>query len=164
MGGRRPVAMRDLCASVTALGHTDVSTYLQSGNVLFTAAGRSEAAVARALERALARDLGLEVSVVLRSGSDLRAIIAGAPAMMETATLHVTFLRGVPEPGRGDDIDPKPFLPDTFRIDGREVYVSCSNGYGRTKLNNAFFERRLGETATTRNWRTVSALAERSVR
>lgn len=42
------------------------------------------------------------------------------------------------------------------------VYLSLPHGYGRTKLNNAFFERKLGVAATTRNWRTVRALAEMS--
>ena len=42
------------------------------------------------------------------------------------------------------------------------VYLKLPHGYGRTKLNNAFFERKLGVAATTRNWRTVLALAELS--
>jgi uncharacterized protein (DUF1697 family) len=40
------------------------------------------------------------------------------------------------------------------------VYLRLPYGYGRTKLNNAWFERKLGTAATTRNWRTVLALAE----
>ena len=50
-------------------------------------------------------------------------------------------------------------LPDEFRISGRLVYLHCPNGYGRTKLTNAFFERKLGVVATTRNLRTVTTLA-----
>jgi uncharacterized protein (DUF1697 family) len=50
--------------------------------------------------------------------------------------------------------------PDEFRLLGRQVYLYCPNGYGRTKLNNAFFERKLAVAATTRNWRTVTNLAE----
>ena len=41
---------------------------------------------------------------------------------------------------------------------GRVIYLYCPNGYGRTKLNNTFFEKALGVPATTRNWRTVLAL------
>ena len=40
------------------------------------------------------------------------------------------------------------------------VYLKLPHGYGRTRLNNAWFERKLGTAATTRNWRTVRALAE----
>ncbi len=56
-------------------------------------------------------------------------------------------------------LDTEAFLPDEFRVAGREVFVHCPHGYGRTKLNNAFFERALGGAATTRTWKTVTTLA-----
>jgi uncharacterized protein (DUF1697 family) len=58
------------------------------------------------------------------------------------------------------DLDPELAAPDELRVVGREVYLHCPNGYGRSKLTNAFFERRLGVAATTRNWKTVTKLAE----
>ena len=59
-------------------------------------------------------------------------------------------------------MDGASFLPDEFRLLGREVYLHCPNGYGKTKINNAFFERTLGVSATTRNWKTVTTLATMS--
>ena len=50
--------------------------------------------------------------------------------------------------------------PTIFRVIGREVYLHCPNGYGNTKINNAFFEKRLKAIATTRNWNTVAKLLE----
>jgi uncharacterized protein (DUF1697 family) len=47
---------------------------------------------------------------------------------------------------------------DSFELIGREAYVHCPDGYGNTKLNNAFFESKLKVSATTRNWRTVNEL------
>ena len=52
------------------------------------------------------------------------------------------------------------FEPDEFEVVGREVYLHCPEGYGRSKLSNAYFERKLGVAGTTRNWRTVTTLAE----
>jgi uncharacterized protein (DUF1697 family) len=49
---------------------------------------------------------------------------------------------------------------EDFAVAGREVYLYLPDGYGRTKLTNDLFERKLGVTATTRNWRTVNALAD----
>jgi uncharacterized protein (DUF1697 family) len=49
---------------------------------------------------------------------------------------------------------------DEFLVYDREIYLFCPNGYGRTKLSNSFFERKLGVAATTRNWKTVNALYE----
>ena len=51
------------------------------------------------------------------------------------------------------------YRPDTFRWEGSHVYLDIPGGYGETKLTNALFERKLGVTATTRNWRTVTTLA-----
>jgi uncharacterized protein (DUF1697 family) len=45
-------------------------------------------------------------------------------------------------------------------LDEPVVYLRLPLGYGRTKLTNAWFERKLGTAATTRNWRTVRALVE----
>jgi len=53
-------------------------------------------------------------------------------------------------------------LPDQFRVKGREIYLYCPNGYGRTKLSNVAFEKLLSLEATTRNWKTVNTLAEMS--
>lgn len=72
--------------------------------------------------------------------------------------LHLTFLAQLPEPERVRAIPVRAYLPDELRVHGREVYLYCPNGYGRSKLSNAFFEARLGVLATTRNWNTVSKL------
>ncbi len=71
----------------------------------------------------------------------------------------MTFLGSTPASSRASGLDTRGFLPDEFAVRGREVYVHCPDGYGRTKLNNAFFERALGVTATTRTLRTVTTLA-----
>jgi uncharacterized protein (DUF1697 family) len=57
-------------------------------------------------------------------------------------------------------IDAERFAPDEFRVVRGEVYLRCPNGYGRSKLSNALFEKRLGVAATTRNWKTVTKLAD----
>jgi uncharacterized protein (DUF1697 family) len=59
-------------------------------------------------------------------------------------------------------LDPVAGAPDEFIVIGREVYVWCASGYGRTVLSTEYFERRLGVGATTRNWRTVTTLAAMS--
>ena len=75
-------------------------------------------------------------------------------------SLHVTFLDKKPKQAFVKALDPASSPPDELRVVGREVYLLCPKGYGRSKLSNAFFEKRLGVVATTRNWRTVRTLAE----
>jgi len=47
-----------------------------------------------------------------------------------------------------------------FAVRGREIYLQCPNGYGRTKLTNGYFDSKLATTSTVRNWRTVVKLLE----
>jgi uncharacterized protein (DUF1697 family) len=78
--------------------------------------------------------------------------------------LYVTFLAEAPAAVRVAGLDGNAFAPDQFRVDGREVFVSCPTGYGTTKINNGWFERKLGVLATTRNWRTVGQLVDLATR
>ena len=164
--GGRTVAMEAVRALFVAAGHEQVATYIQSGNVIFTNPSRAVAAISADIEARMTRDLGLEVSVLLRSAKDLSRVVAGNPFLprADPTKLHVTFLDRAPETAAVAGIDQSPFAPDGFVHRGREVYVHCPTGYGRTKLNNNFFERRLGVEATTRNWNTVTEVAQRAGR
>jgi len=71
----------------------------------------------------------------------------------------VTFLASAPATAALHSVADIDCSPDEFTVVGRDVFVHCPNGYGNTKLNNTFLEKRLGVAATTRNWRTVETLA-----
>jgi uncharacterized protein (DUF1697 family) len=158
--GGRVVPSARLRSAFEKLGYDDVETYIQSGNVVFRSGG-SAASLTAAIERGLAQDFGHPIEVVLRTGAQLRRILNGNPLDdRAAASLHVTFLKKRPSASRVTAIDPDAQLPDEFRVAGTEVFVFCPGGYGRTKLNNAFFERKLGVPATTRNLRTVGVLAD----
>jgi uncharacterized protein (DUF1697 family) len=162
LGARNKVAMADLRALFSGLGAEDVTTYVQSGNVVFKS---PEAAgpLVEVIEKSIRRDLGLSVSVMLRTRSQMAKVLAGNPfggQKGDATKLHVTFLAAKPAGARVRKLDPKLSAPDEFRVVGGEIYLLCPNGYGRSQFSNAYFEKELGVTATTRNWRTVTRLAE----
>jgi uncharacterized protein (DUF1697 family) len=157
VGGARKVPMVDLRALFETLGHTDVRTYIQSGNVVFAAKAGAPARVRAAIEDALEHAFGFEVTVLLRTPAELARLVKRNPY---GADAYVTFLDGTPAPARVAAIDADAFAPDVFTVAGDEVFVRCPNGYGRTKINNSFFERKLATKATTRNWKTVTTLLE----
>jgi uncharacterized protein (DUF1697 family) len=160
LGARNRVAMKDLRALVEGLGGEDVRTYLQSGNVVFGASDLP-ADPAKALEASIRKSLGLDVTVLARTKAELDQIVRRNPFDgADPASLHVTFLADTPAKSGVTDLGEKTFEPDAFDVAVREVYLHCPDGYGRSKLSNAFFEKRLGVRATTRNWKTVTALAE----
>lgn len=162
VGGRTRVAMDDLRRLFADLGHGDVTTYIQSGNVLFDADGPADGAaapVAAAIEEGIAAELGLSVTVVLRSATELDAVVDANPfagRVPDPSKLHVTFLAAEP----AGTVEAPPGVADELALVGREVYLHCPGGYGRTKLDNGFFERRLGVPATTRTWTTVRKLRD----
>ena len=154
--GGRTLPMAGLRDTFEQLGHTNVRTYIQSGNVVFDAKGPA-AQVRRALERTIDKTFGLDVTVLLRAPAELAKVVAQNPYGPDA---YVTILDGVPDRKRVAALDHAQFVPDEFRVVGQEVFLHCPNGYGRTKINNTFFEKKLGTRATTRNWRTVETLLE----
>jgi uncharacterized protein (DUF1697 family) len=167
VGGQKRVGMADLVQLCQSLGFTNVRTYLQSGNVLFGSPDGDPGRLSAMVGEKMSRELGFPVKVILRTSKEFRRIIASNPLAQEgreADKLHVTFLSDFsPEVVResmmkGND------GPDRYVIAGREVYLYCPDGYGRTKFSNTFFEKKLGVAATTRNWKTVNALAEMAER
>ncbi|HEY5024028.1 MAG TPA: DUF1697 domain-containing protein [Acidimicrobiales bacterium] len=162
VGGHAKVSMADLRTTFAEMGFGAARTYIQSGNVLF-ATSTAAAKLRAMLEEGLEARFGLGIKVVLRTGPQLAEVVARNPLATggrDPSKLHVTFLASKPATSAPSGLDPRAFLPDEFRVSGREVYVHCPEGYGRTKLNNAFFERSLDVVATTRTLRTVTTLAD----
>ncbi|MGD0882913.1 MAG: DUF1697 domain-containing protein [Acidimicrobiales bacterium] len=164
VGGRNRLPMADLRALVAGLGLSDVATHLQSGNVLCTGTGTAHG-VATLVADALRDDLGLDVPVVGRTASAWGTMIGANPLVPleeDARKLHVTFLAGEPDRRRVSDLmaEVEPFAPDRLVVVGADVFLHCPVSYADTPLQNAFLERRLGQVATTRNWRTVLALAD----
>jgi uncharacterized protein (DUF1697 family) len=162
LGSQKRVAMADLRAVFEGLGAKDVATYVQSGNLVFKSADGAQK-LTRAIERRIRRDLGLGVTVLVLTRPQLTKVLGGNPfakARIEPAKLHVTFLAEKPARTKVGKLDPEHGKPDEFRVVGQQIYLHCPNGYGKSKLTNAYFETGLGIAATTRNWKTVTKLGE----
>jgi len=153
-------ALRGLCAEI---GLRNVRTYVQSGNLVFEADGTPER-WAETLERALVGKARLPVTVLVRTGAEMASVVTRNPFLREKsvdpARLYVTFLKDAPAKSTLAALKAIEAGPDRLSHTGREVYLHCPTGYGRTKLSNNALEKMLGIAATTRNWRTVTTLAE----
>jgi uncharacterized protein (DUF1697 family) len=162
LGARNRIAMSDLRELLGALGFGDVATYVQSGNALFSAERGDPAKLARTIERRIARDLGLEVPVVIRTRDELAAVVDANPfpdATKHPKKLNVSFLSGKPDLGWLSAIDPRQYAPEKFHVGDRVIYLWYPNGFQGAKLGDAFWRRAaLGVDATIRNWNTVTKL------
>jgi len=159
--GKRRVRMPDLVEMFVAAGCTDVRTYVQSGNVVFSHPSRSEKSLRADLEARLVDGCGFEVRVVLRTRAEMSSIVERNPYPRREATkVHVSFLVDAPAVAAADAIDRPAFEPEAFTVDGREIYLDLPDGMGRSVLAPVLGRSLLRSPATTRNWRTVEALLE----
>jgi uncharacterized protein (DUF1697 family) len=174
VGGRNKVPMADLREVVTSLGHTGVTTYIQSGNVLFTTGSASTGELAAALESAITDRFGIRASVVVLSRDDLARILQDNPHPDEPnpKLVHVVFLNGQPPAGLLDRIAAAQSAaaakgsPDTVTAIGPALFLHTPDGFGNSELAQSLFriisppakEKRAGLAATARNWATATKL------
>ncbi len=161
VGGKRQVPMIDLARVFAGAGFGRVETYIQSGNVVFTAGPETPVPSSEVLEVLIEENFGFPVPVVLRTKEQLKRSIFQNPYLEGDAdleTLHVLFLSDLPRESFVRALDDRRSPPDTFAVIGQEVYLRLPNGVARTKLTNAYFDATLETVGTMRNWRTVTRL------
>ncbi len=162
VSGQKKVPMNELKSLYEELGFKAVLTYIQSGNVIFNINNDNEDDIAENIEKAIVGRFGFQVPVLIRNEEEMKSIINSNPFMKEKeideTKLYVTFLENIPSKDNIEKTESYHYEPDRFYVSGKEVYVYCPGGYGRTKLNNNFFENKLKVKATTRNWRSVNEL------
>jgi uncharacterized protein (DUF1697 family) len=158
------IEMERLRTTFETLGFSGIRTYVQSGNVVFQTKQGSLAPLAKEITEQIRRDFGFDVPVLLRTLKEMENVVGCNPFLkdkaIDQAKLHVTFLADAPAVAIVSGLEPLASKSERFRVVGREVYLYCPDGYGRTKLSNNAIERKLSLVATTRNWRTVNALLE----
>ena len=152
--------LRELCAK---LGAKNPRTYVQSGNLVFEAVGSASEWTAK-LEKKLAGESRLPVSVIVRTAAEMSAVLVGNPFLREkgidTARLAVTFLQSVPAKPALAALAALKIGTERFHCAGKEIYLHCPDGFGNAKLYT--LEKVLGQKTTTRNWNTVTKLCEMS--
>jgi uncharacterized protein (DUF1697 family) len=164
VGGTRKLPMAELAEVVASLGHGEVNTFIQTGNVLFTSRV-ARARLAKPLERAIDERFGLDVTIMIRSPAELQEVATANPFPAAEATpnrLHVVFLERKPSREDVDALDPDRSPGDRAVVDGDHVYLHLPNGAGRTKLTLDYLERVLRVRGTQRNWNTLVKLIELS--
>ena len=162
VSGSNMIKMPALKAMFEAAGYEQVQTYIQSGNVLFRSDVADAERLARDIHAAIFATFTFSVPVLVLALDTLEKVFESNPFLInrneDPAHLHVTFLAVQPEKAVFSKIEKDKYLPDEFIAGDKALYVFCPNGYGKTKLNNNFFENKLKIAATTRNWKTVSEL------
>lgn len=151
-------ALRTLCEEI---GWKEVSTYIQSGNVVFKA--KSLKGLESKLSAAIKASFGFDVSVIVKSHESLTEMVNANPFIAmpgrDPARCYVTIFSDVPDFSRLAENIPESGK-DEFKVVEGSIYLYFPERYGDTKYSNAFFEKRLSSVATTRNWKTMTTLLD----
>ncbi|MYS25209.1 MULTISPECIES: DUF1697 domain-containing protein [unclassified Streptomyces] len=161
VGPNNRVPMATLRELIAGIGGSEVRTHLQSGNAVFAHEGQDPSRLAAELEQAITAELGLTITVLVRTEADLRRVVEANPFPMEKvdgSRFLVVFLSGPVPLDRLAAIDPAAYAPDEFSAGQTEIYGHFPDSIRNSRLAALFTDRKLGLTATFRNWNTVTRL------
>jgi len=160
VSGQKKIPMLELKKLYEELHFENITTYIQSGNVIFNSKNAKD--LSKQIEKKIFERYNFNVPVIIRTPVEMQSIIEGNLFLkqkdIDITKLHVVYLTDGPKQGNIDKLNTYNYEPDKFYLSGKEVYLYCPNGYGNTKLTNSFFENKLKVTATTRNWNTTNEL------
>lgn len=163
VGGKNLLPMKDLVKMFETCECVSVRSYIQSGNVIFSAGPKVAARLPSLITTQIEKRFGHKPPVILRTLEQLDDVYSSNPFLATGAPeemLNVMFLAHQPDAEAVSALDPDRSPPDTFTVRGQEIYLRLPNGFGNSKLTNAYFDSKLKTISTVRNWRTVGKLLE----
>lgn len=162
VSGQKIIKMEALRQLFENSGFSNVRTYIQSGNVLFSSEQTNTSELEQLISAQIEKEFGFQVPVLILTHLELQQIVENNPFLNDEtknpAFLHVTFLASTPVEDTIDQLTAKKAEQEAFFLTQNALYLYCPNGYGNTKLTNNFIESKLKTQATTRNWKTTLEL------
>jgi uncharacterized protein (DUF1697 family) len=163
MTGHNSIRMADLSELYKNLGFSDAVTFIQSGNVIFSSAGKATSAdIAEKIEKGILDSFSYKIPVMIRTLPEMEDLLSSNPFLKEEkfdpAKMAVIFLHEIPLDINIQNIINVDYPPDKFKIIGKEIFIFCPNGFGRTKLYTTFFEKKINVKGTARNWKTITTV------
>ncbi len=164
VSGHKKVPMADLRSMLQKMGFKDISTYIQSGNVVFSSDEKDSQTLEEQIKKRIQDTFGFEVPVLVKSVAEFKKMIQQNPFTeaenLEKNQVYFVLLRDIPLKEKVAIFQKEEFKNEKFEFTTDCVYLLCQDGYGRAKLNNNLVERKLKVEATTRNYRTMAKLLE----
>lgn len=164
VSGKNLIKMDHLKVQLQKMGFVSVNTYIQSGNIVFSSDITDHKVLESEIEQMIEKKFGFQVPVWVRTLNEFIQIREQNPYIdnsnIDISKFHVTLLSGIPDSSLVEKMENIEKSDDEFILNQNTIYLYCKTGYGKTKLNNNFFEKKLKVIATTRNWKTVCKLID----
>ncbi|MDH5378226.1 MAG: DUF1697 domain-containing protein [Gammaproteobacteria bacterium] len=161
VSGQKKIQMSDLKAVFDSCDFSGVQTYIQSGNVVFVTKESSRKKLIDKIEKSLQASFSYSIPVVLREADTFTKAVEAHPWLkkkgIDPKAIYFSFARDV-EGGKLKKVEETSAVGDSYLTQGEQIYLYCPGGFGKTKFNNNYFEKKLGIVATTRNLNTCNKL------
>ena len=159
VGGQKKIPMAELRELLSKSGFENVKTYIQSGNVIFQSTEGNIESLELNIQNTIKNYFGFEVPVIVKIPKELKQIFDACPfSEEEKLNSYFMMLYAVPDRAIVDEVLNISYPNEIFHISNDCVYFYCATGYGKAKMSNNFFERKLKVTATARNYKTMVKL------
>lgn len=163
VGGKTMIKMTELKAGFEALGFRNVVSYINSGNLAFDANETAEDKLVSKIEKAIEKDFGLQIQVMVRDRSAIENVLENNPFNGKFEThkeMHVLFMKGEMPEDKQKQLLEKNTVTEQFAIRGREIFALLKVGVAESVLGKGFIEKKLKVPVTARNWRTVQKIVD----
>jgi uncharacterized protein (DUF1697 family) len=160
VGKAKRIAMADLRTLLQTLGYTEVRTLLNSGNAVFDAARGSAQQHAKYIQAAVAKTLGVDALVIVKSAKEINAIVAGntlGDLATDPSRLIVAMTQDAPSLARLKTIADTDWAAEEVHLGEHAAYLWCANGILESKVAGPLLKD-LAHTGTTRNWATLEKI------
>ncbi len=159
VSGQKKILMADLKSLYEDLGFKNVQTYIQSGNVVFDFKEKKADQIQQMIFDKIQAHYGFDVPNLILTPNQIITALKDNP-YQDIEKMYFVFLAKTPSQENIDLLNTFSFDNEFYELKNNVIYFHCPDGYGRAKLNNNFFEKKLKVSATTRNLRTVKKLLE----
>jgi len=159
VGGHKKVPMAELRDLLSSLGFKNVQTYIQSGNVIFQYSEENIEKIETIIKKGILDHFGFEVSVLVMKREDLIIIFENSPFSEEKKKAsYFMMLHNTPTEELVKAASEKVYEKEEYKIINACIYYYSAKGFGQSKFNARFFERKLRTFATARNYNTMVKL------
>ena len=164
VGGHKKIIMADLKTLFQKLGFSAITSYIQSGNIIFQCHEPDISKLEQLIEREIEKTYGFQVPVIVLTVSHLEKIVEENPFKPfdedDISKIYYVFLKDVPQRKLVELFNEMKFQNEMFSIHKTYIYLKCMVGMGNAKLNTNLFEQKLKVKATARNHKTSLKLLE----
>jgi len=168
VSGHKLIKMAELKTMFEKTGFKDVTTYIQSGNVVFAAKESVNTQLSEQIKKAILKTFGFDVDVQVLEADQLKKIKENHSFLKgnedQIKSIYYTLLAEKPAKNLVGELNKIEQTTEFFKITDEAIYCFYPNGVGKSKHHGLFFEKKLKVSCTTRNYNTINKLVELSTK